>query len=85
MAALVHSLLIGSSSFFEVTRATIKTKTSLNLKWNQTQTVDLTALEHYKIICIDIKWGIFFMATLAPSFLNGSFSVLQVSRTPIKG
>ena len=45
VTALVPSLLIGSSSCFQVTRTTIK---SLNLKWNQPQTVDLTALEHHK-------------------------------------
>ena len=44
-----------------------------------TQTVDLTALGHPKI-CIDLQWEIFY----DHSFLNGSFSVLQVTRTPIK-
>ena len=48
VTAPVPSLLIGSPSFFQVTRATIKTWMSLNFKQNQPQTVDLTALEHHK-------------------------------------
>ena len=48
VTTLVPSYLIGSSSFFQVTRTIIKAWISLNFKKNQPQTVELTALEHHK-------------------------------------
>ena len=83
VTALVLLLLIGSSSFFQVTRTTIKTWTSLNFKYNQPQTVDLTALGHNKNSPYTYN-GRSFMTTLAPLFFNESCSVWQVTRTPIK-
>ena len=45
VTTLAPSFLIRSSSFFQVTRKTIKTWMSLNSKYNQPQTVELTALK----------------------------------------
>ena len=80
---LAPSILIGSSSFLQVTRAAIKSGMSLNFKHNQPQTVELTSLEHHK----KSAWtnnGRSVVTTLAPSFLNGSSSFLKVTRTSIK-
>ena len=55
LTTLAPSFLIGSSSFFQVTRTTIKAWMSLNFKYNQSQTVELTALECHKTICIDLQ------------------------------
>ena len=76
LLALVPSFLIGSSSFLQVTRTTIKAWMSLNFGGILLLTAELAALEHlkktYKLV-----------STLAPSFLFGSFSFLQVTRTNI--
>ena len=45
VTTLAPSFLIGSSSFFQVTRTAIKAWMSLNSKYNQLQTVELTALK----------------------------------------
>ena len=59
--------LIGSSSFLQVTRTTIKAWMSLNVGGISPLTAELAALEHlkktYKLV-----------STLAPSFLFGSSS-----------
>ena len=51
VSTLVPSFLIGSFSLLQVTRTTIKACMSLNLKYNQPQTVELTVepnCEHHK-------------------------------------
>ena len=67
--------LIGSSSFLQVTRTTIKAWMSLNFGGISPLTAELAALERlkktYKLV-----------STLAPSFLFGS-SFLQVTRETI--
>ena len=72
------SFLIGSSSFLQVTRTTIKkTWISLNFGGISPLTAELAALERLKkTYKLD--------STLAPSFLFGSSSFLQVTRTTIK-
>ena len=64
---------MGSSSFLQVTRTTIKAWMSLNFGRISPLTVELAALEHlkktYKLV-----------STLALSFLFGSSSFLQVAR-----
>ena len=75
MSALVPLFLIGSSSFLQVTRTTIKAWMSLNFVGISPLTAELhvAALERlkktYKLV-----------STLAPSFLFGSSSFLQVTR-----
>ena len=70
---LVPSFLIGSSSFLQVTRTTIKAWMSLNFGRISPLTAELAVLEHlkktYKLV-----------STLAPSVLFGSYSFLQVTR-----
>ena len=68
--------LIGSSSFLQVTRTTIKAWMSLNFCGISPLTAELAALERlkktYKLV-----------STLAPSFLFGSSSFLHVTRETI--
>ena len=45
MATLAPSVLIGSSSFLQVTRITIKSRLSSKLGQNGSRTVELAALE----------------------------------------
>ena len=70
------SFLIGSSSFLQVTRTTIKAWMSLNFGGISPLTAELAALERlkktYKLV-----------STLVPSFLFGSSSFLQVTRETI--
>ena len=49
MITLAPSSLIGSSSFLQVARKTIKTWMGLNLKQNQPQTVELAAPERLNL------------------------------------
>ena len=76
LLALVPSFLIGSSSFLQVTRTTIKAWMNLNFDGISRLTAELAALERlkktYKLV-----------STLAPSFLFGSSSFLQVTRETI--
>ena len=68
--------MIESSSFFQVTRTIIKAWMSLNLDRIPPLTSELAALER-------LKTSYYLVSTLAPSFLIGSFSYLQVTRTSI--
>ena len=76
LLALVPSFLIRSSSFLQVTRTAIKAWMSLNLGGISPLTVELAAVERlkktYKLV-----------STIAPSFLFGSSSFLQVTRETI--
>ena len=69
--------LIGSSSFLQVTRTTIKAWMSSNLGIIPPLTSELVALERLK------KTSYNFVSTLAPSFLIGSSAYLQITRTSI--
>ena len=68
--------MIGSSSFLQVTRTTIKAWTSSNLGRIPPLTSELAALER-------LKKSYNLVSTLAPLFLIGSSSYLQVPRTAI--
>ena len=68
--------MIGSSSFLQVTRTIIKAWMSSNLGRIPPLTSELAALER-------LKKSYNLVSTLAPSFLIGSSSHLQVTRTSI--
>ena len=70
------SFLIGSSSFLQVTRTTIKAWMRLNFGGISPLTGELAALE-------SLKKTYKLASTLAPSFLFGSSSFLQVTRETI--
>ena len=75
VSTLAPSFLIGSSSFLQVTRTTIKAWMSSNFGRIPPLTSELAALERLKKITYNL------VSTLAPSFLIGSSSYLQVTRT----
>ena len=77
LSTLVPTFLIGSSSFFQVMRTTIKACMSSNLGRIPPLTSELVALERLK------KTSYNLVSTLAPSFLFGSSSFLQVTRETI--
>ena len=54
MNTLAPSFLIGSSSYLQVTRTTIISRTSSNLGQIQPRTAELAALERLKKIPIDL-------------------------------
>ena len=77
MTSLVLSIFNGSSSFLQVTRSIIKAWMGLNFGKIPSLTSKLAALERLKK-----KNDV--VTTLAPSFLIGSSSFLQATRTTIK-
>ena len=80
---LAPSFLNGSSSFLQVTRPTIKSWTSSKFDQIRPWTAELAALERLEKSPLTYNWGNL-VNTLAPSFLIGSSSFLQVSRTCMK-
>ena len=78
MNTLAPSFLIRSSSFLQVTRTCIKAWMSSNFDHIPPPTSELSALVRLK------NWMYNVVNTLAPSFLIGSSSFLQVTRTTIK-
>ena len=74
VSTLASSFLIGSSLFLHVTRTTVKAWMSSNFGGIPPWTAELVALGCVKNRCIIL---------LAPSFLIGSSSFLQVRRTTI--
>ena len=76
VTTLAPSFLIGSSSYLQVTRTSITSRTSSKFGQIGPRTAELAALETYN--------GRNVVNTLAPSFLIGSSSFLQVSRTCMK-
>ena len=78
MTSLVLSILNGSSSCLQIRRTTIKAWMTLNLVKIPWPTVELAALELLKKMIYNV------MTTLAPSFLIGFSSFLQLTRTTIK-
>ena len=81
--AVAASFLIGSSSFLHVTMTTIKSRISSKFGQIRSQTVELAGPVRLK----KFPWsynGRNVVASLAPSFLIGSSSVLQVRKTTIK-
>ena len=83
VSILAPSFLIGSSTYLQVTRTFIISRTSLNFNQMRPRIEELAALERLK----KIPWtynGENLVSTLAPSFLIGSSSFLQATRTTIK-
>ena len=80
---LAPSFLIGSSLFLQVRRTTIISRTSSNFSQIRPRTAELAALEHLKKFPYTYNWGNL-VNTLVPSFLIGSSSFLQVTRTCMK-
>ena len=80
VATLAPSILIGSSSYLEVTRIAVTSRMSSNFSQIRPLTAELSALDCVKksIFCV--------VVTLASSFFSGSSSFLQVTRiTKISG
>ena len=77
VSTLEPSFLIGSSSFLQQTRKTTNAWMSLNFGGYQPLTSELAALERLKKTIYNL------VSTLAPSFLIGFSSFLQVRRTTI--
>ena len=77
MTTLVPSFLTGTSPFLQETRTCIKAWMSSNFNQIRPLTTELPALERLKKSMFNL------VNTLAPSFLIGSFSFLQVTRTTI--
>ena len=77
MNTLAPSFLIRSSSFLQVTRTCMKAWMSSNLRPDTTT--------NFRVICPCASKKLMFnvVRTLAPSFLIGSSSYLQVMRTSI--
>ena len=78
MTTLVLSILNGSSPFLQIKRTTIKACMSLNFVKVPSPIMELSALEHLKKLIDNV------VTTLAPLFLIGSSSFLQVTRSTIK-
>ena len=83
MNTLAPSFLIGSSSYLQVTRTTIISRTSSNLDQIRPRTVELAALERLEKSPLTYN-GSNVVNTLVPSFLNRSSLFLQVTRTCMK-
>ena len=84
---LAPTFLIGSSSFFHVTRTVIKDSHEIldenEIRQDSTMEWGVNCFERLKKIPIDLQWERFVNAP-APSFLIGSSSFLQVTRTAIR-
>ena len=77
MPTLVLSILNGSSSFWQIRRTIIKAWISLNFVKIPLPIMELAALDNLKKMMDNVT-------ALAPSFLIGSSSFLQGTRTTIK-
>ena len=83
LLALYRLHFIGSSTSLQVTRTTIISRTSFNFGQIRPRTAELAALELLKKFLWTYN-GENFVTTLDPSFLIGSSSLLQITRTTIK-
>ena len=83
VTTLAPSFLIGSSSYLQVTRTSITSRTSSKLGQIGPRTAELAALERLEKSPLTYN-GRILVNTLAPSFLIGSSSFLQASRTCMK-
>ena len=83
MSTLAPSFLIGSSSYLQVTRTSITSRTSSKFGQIGPRTAELAALERLEKSPSTYN-GRNLVNNLAPSFLIGSSSFLQVSRTCMK-
>ena len=82
MSTLAPSFLIRSSSYLQVTRTSITSRTSSKFSQIGPRTAELAALERMKKIPKTYN-GENDVITCPPLFLIGSFSYLQVMRTCI--
>ena len=83
VSTLAPSFLIGSSSYLQVTRTSIMSRTSSNFSQIRPWTAELAALERLKKVPLTYN-GENLVSTLASSFLTGSSTFMQVTRTTIK-
>ena len=83
VSTLAPSFLIGSSSYLQVTRTSIISLKSLNFSQILPRTAELAAFERLKKFPLTY-YGEKLGCILAHSFLIGSSSFLQVTRTTIK-
>ena len=83
MSTLAPSFLIGSSSYLQVTRTTIISRTSSILGQIRQRTAELAALEHFEK-SPETYNGENDVIAFSPLFLIGFFSYLQVMRTCIR-
>ena len=83
VTTLAPSFLIGSSSYLQVTRTSITSQTSSKFGQIGPRTAELAALERLEKSPYTYN-GRNLVTTLAPSFLIGSSSFWQVSRTCMK-
>ena len=83
MSTLAPSFLIGSSSYLQVTRTSIISRTSSKFGQIGPRTAELAALERLEKSPLTYN-GRNLENNLVPSFLIGSSSFLQVSRTCMK-
>ena len=83
MNTLAPSFLIGSSSYLQVTRTSITSRTSSKFGQIGPRTAELAALERLEK-SPETYNGSNLVNTLAPSFLIRSSSFLQVVRTCMK-
>ena len=83
VSTLAPSFLIGSSSYLQVTRTSITSRTSSKFGQIGQRTAELAALERLEKSPYTYN-GRNLVNTLKPSFLIGSSSFLQVSRTCMK-
>ena len=77
VSTLAPSFFIRSSSYLQVSRTSVISRTSLNFSQIRPRTAELAALERMKKNTYNL------VNTLASSFLIGSSSFLQVWRTTI--
>ena len=82
MSTLAPSFLIRSSSYLQVRRTSITSRTSSKFGQIGPRTAELAALERMKKIPMTYN-GENDVITFSPLFLIGSFSFLQVMRTCI--
>ena len=83
MSTLALSFFIGSSSYLQVTRTSITSRTSLKFGQIGPRTAELAALERLEK-CSQTYNGENDVITFSPLFLMGFFSYLQVMRTCIR-
>ena len=81
---LAPSFLIGSSLFLQVRRTTIISRTSLNFNQIRPRTAELPDFDGIEKFPYTYNGRNLVNNTLAPSFLIGSSSFLQVTRTYTK-
>ena len=83
MSTLAPSFLIGSSSYLQVTRTSIRSRTSSKFGQIGPRTAELAALERFEKFPYTYN-GENDVITFSPLFLIGFYSYLQVMMTCIR-